>query len=380
MGASANIEFRKDEVYIRITVNRKHKRVKVAPVQESFWDKKNKQVKRSHPEYRSINNKINTKLSKYRSKIYDLEATDDDFGFEDILESAKEVRLYDAIVSYQRLISSQGKIKSERKYKNLADKVAEFSNPKLRSVDRGYLDKFQSYLLSVPKIKSNATVRRYIRDLGTVLRHNGILIPFKSVAGNGKSKAKLTRDEYDRFTKVNIAEYELSRDFFMSLINSWGCRVADMIIMQPKHIEGDILRYKETKTQKIKEVKITSTLMDIFNKYNGTSPYYIFPLMSLPPSDPRQDMVYSKKIESVTAIINRDLKILAAHAGIEKNLTTHVSRHTLAYWAAVDGLSIKKIKEMLNHAKVSTTELYLKELMQDEDLGQAVNDMIRGCN
>ncbi len=61
---------------------------------------------------------------------------------------------------------------------------------------------------------------------------------------------------------------------------------------------------------------------------------------------------------------NRTLKDLAIKADINKNLTAHVGRHTFGYlWMTTSG-NIFRLKEILGHTKIETTERYA--LLDDE--------------
>ncbi len=65
------------------------------------------------------------------------------------------------------------------------------------------------------------------------------------------------------------------------------------------------------------------------------------PLMKIhSPADP-DNYRYRKQIESKTAIVNIQLKILAGMIDCEKNLSTIVDRHTFAYLANQSGITTK---------------------------------------
>jgi site-specific recombinase XerD len=53
------------------------------------------------------------------------------------------------------------------------------------------------------------------------------------------------------------------------------------------------------------------------------------------------------------------IKTLAKKAGIRKDMTTHTLRHTYATHLLEDGLDIVSIKELLGHANIETTMIYL---------------------
>ena len=56
-----------------------------------------------------------------------------------------------------------------------------------------------------------------------------------------------------------------------------------------------------------------------------------------------------KRLMSQIALLNRYLKKLASRAGIEKHLTSHMSRHSFASQALQAGISYAAIKEGLKH-------------------------------
>jgi site-specific recombinase XerD len=57
---------------------------------------------------------------------------------------------------------------------------------------------------------------------------------------------------------------------------------------------------------------------------------------------------------------NRLLKVVAAACGINKQLTTHIGRHTCATLMLREDVSLKVISEMLGHSQIATTEIYAK--------------------
>ncbi len=59
--------------------------------------------------------------------------------------------------------------------------------------------------------------------------------------------------------------------------------------------------------------------------------------------------------------MNAYLKEIAPLAGIHKNLTFHMARHTFATTITLtNGVPIETISKMLGHTKLSTTQIYAK--------------------
>lgn len=59
---------------------------------------------------------------------------------------------------------------------------------------------------------------------------------------------------------------------------------------------------------------------------------------------------------------NLYLKVVAAHAGLEKGLTSHMGRHSFAVFALNAGVPIEVVSKMLGHADIKTTQIYAKVL------------------
>jgi len=60
-------------------------------------------------------------------------------------------------------------------------------------------------------------------------------------------------------------------------------------------------------------------------------------------------------------IINRYLKQIAEAAGIKKQITFHMARHTFATTITLmHGIPIETVSKMLGHASLSTTQIYAK--------------------
>lgn len=67
------------------------------------------------------------------------------------------------------------------------------------------------------------------------------------------------------------------------------------------------------------------------------------------------------------------LKMVAAHAGITKNLTSHCGRHTFATWCLNNDVPMEVVKTMLGHSDSRTTEIYAKIL--DNRVDEAFKDL-----
>ncbi len=67
----------------------------------------------------------------------------------------------------------------------------------------------------------------------------------------------------------------------------------------------------------------------------------------------------SEKIEFSTRTIQRIIKKVAERAGITKNVTPHVLRHTFSINSIRGGVNLRALQEALGHDHIATTEIYL---------------------
>ena len=77
---------------------------------------------------------------------------------------------------------------------------------------------------------------------------------------------------------------------------------------------------------------------------------------------------------------NRQLKLIAAYAQINKPIATHYARHTAAILALNNGVPIETVSKMLGHSNIRTTQVYAqmlnKEVEEAYDKVQSVWDKI----
>lgn len=62
---------------------------------------------------------------------------------------------------------------------------------------------------------------------------------------------------------------------------------------------------------------------------------------------------------------NRQLKLIAAYAQINKPIATHYARHTAAILALNNGIPIETVSKMLGHSNIRTTQVYAQMLNKE---------------
>lgn len=159
----------------------------------------------------------------------------------------------------------------------------------------------------------------------------------------------LTAEELKRIEAKDITIKRLAevRDVFVFCCYT-GLSFSDVEKLRPQDIiEENGKRFIQTfrkKTEEKSTIYLLKKAAILIEKYKDDRPGYCFPVNS------NQRM-------------NSYLKEIADISGIEKNLTTHVARHTFATTVMLaQGVSLEVTSKALGHASIKTTQVYAKML------------------
>jgi integrase/recombinase XerD len=171
-------------------------------------------------------------------------------------------------------------------------------------------------------------------------------------------KDKLTVEEINRIAELQLQEGAVNdaRNLFLFSYYCKGMRFENCITAKRADITNGRINFRSNKGNKHISVRIHRRLIPIINSQKGS---FIFTYIDHIPKDKKE---YIKKIDVLNAVVNKNLKILAAIAGIKIHLTFHVARHSFASHLMHHTDSIHVIKESLGHSDYRTTEVYLKSL------------------
>jgi integrase len=143
--------------------------------------------------------------------------------------------------------------------------------------------------------------------------------------------------------------------YFFFCMHARGMSYVDAVFLKKSDITGERIEYRRRKTGKRMSVFITAPMQRIIEYFSGMtedSPY-VFPIIN-----PEKGGEY-RQYQTSLSLQNRRLGKLGNLAGILKNLTTHVARHTWATFAKKENVPVALISECLGHRDVKTTETYL---------------------
>lgn len=184
-------------------------------------------------------------------------------------------------------------------------------------------------------------------------------------------KEKLTIEEFRSIEELKLKDGPLkhTRDLFLFSYYTKGARFETCVILHADQVSNGRIYFKTNKGQKYLSVKIHVRLQKLLDQYNRIG--FIFPFVK----ELREDAEgYVNQIGVLNATVNRDLKKVAALAGVTKTLTFHIARHTFAFHLKGTSDSIHVIKDALGHSDSRTTEIYLQSL-DDEVLDKEMDKL-----
>ncbi len=231
-------------------------------------------------------------------------------------------------------------------------------------IDRKFVLKFQHFL-KVEKFNSHNQVMKYsqnLKKLTKMAQLNGWLShdPFATIALTVKeaNRSYLTESELKAIIEQKIDKEPIARvrDMF---IFSCFTGLAHAFVIKLKRSELELnpngkqwIRTARKKTKVRAHIPVLAIVDEIIRKYGSGSSNSDSPIL---PTYTNQHA-------------NRYLKIIARNAGIEKNLSFHIARHTFATTVTLmNGVPIESVSKMLGHKNIQSTQHYAK--IVDEKVG-----------
>lgn len=150
-----------------------------------------------------------------------------------------------------------------------------------------------------------------------------------------------------------------ARNYFIASYLMNGISFVDMAFLRVGNIVDGRIQYKRQKTARPYDIKVTEQLSSILDFYltDKKKQDFIFPIIK------RNDQLEQyNDVRWTRKRYNKDLKEIAKLCKIEENLTSYVSRHSMATNLILKDVPINALSKMLGHNKLSTTEIYIKGL------------------
>ena len=380
-------------ITIRITKDRKSSFLNTGQyIDEKFWDEKNRNVRKSHPNSKVLNNFIVSKVAEANDKVLKSEMKPEYESVAEIRNKIVEKKRFDFfIVANLHLQNLKNRNKHHqydtefgrlKKFKEFLDKdVLPFNR-----LNVALLKKFETYLLHSKKL-SPRTVVNYLILIRTIynlaiaesITDRG-LYPF----GKGKMTIRIPESQKIGFTADEIQKLENAQDISeaqQKAIHIWlisfyfaGIRVGDVLQLKWADFNDGRLLYRMNKNSKLVSLKVPEKATEIFNNYKDEteSNGLVFP--QLKDIDLNNAEEISKRTQSITRNLNRRLKIVAKQLGIKKNISMHIARHSFGNISG-DKIPIQMLQKLYRHSSVTTTIRYQANFIH-KDADDALDSVI----
>lgn len=225
----------------------------------------------------------------------------------------------------------------------------------MRGLDYHFIDRFLSFLRIEQDCQTN-TANKYLRALRAILyeaKKRSIIIknPFEnfSIKYERTSRGYLTEKELNDVIgkDISIERVRFVRDMFVFSCFT-GLSYADIKSLANKHI---IERNGKLWIIKAREKSNIDSVIPLLGQAESIIDRY------------RIDLAPEASIFNIPSNqkVNAYLKEVADMAGVDKNLTFHIARHTFATTVTLtNNVPIESVSKMLGHATVKTTQIYAK--------------------
>lgn len=432
MATTINLELKKSPtsvgtypIYIRITKDKKHKRIvtSVALQKISHWNpkgaKNNNWVRSGDRDAASKNEALLKELNAVRS-IYQ---EDKQVSIGALAQKVKNQEASTSFLAYAIATTSelaaQGKSNAKH-YGTLCNKLEGYLAAKglqdlaFSDLSPALLSDFEAYLQKEESQKGKKEGKRlhpnYIRTL---------LVKFRALVNKAIREEMMKADKYPFKSHPIPKEVPTSREALdesevAAIIaleypaGSWlwntknaflfsyycaGIRAGDLLQLRWANIreEGARLEYMMGKNHKQRSYQLMPQARQILALYRTESSKpsdYIFPLLDSGAAYARSADIDTMPVDlkkalfnqvySKNAMLNKCLKQVAQDAGIDKPISFHISRHTFASIAREKGISSKIVQEALAHSSLTTTERYLHSF-GSEEVSKALQGVFSGA-
>lgn len=373
----------KTPVFVRISHNGKSKFIstKILIANGKDWDKSKSRVKSGFPN----SSRVNYNLSSLEHGAQDIALKLDN---RDLVWSQVNLKtlIYDTkeegFIEFGRKMGQRyndaGSYRTSQRYKTILNKLQAYLKGKdigFSEITVEFLTDYQNHLVKIGnKVNTIHTNLKTIRAILYEAFKHGKLEQSKNPFFQFKLKkeraqiAKPTAGEIELIKQFNAeigTWLEKTKDAFMFSFYCAGIRVGDLLQLKGSSILPDnTLCYTMDKTKDPRIVKLTKPALEILKKYKCSKADPIFPFLTKEEINGDRKTLL-RRISSVNAQLNLNLKKLTKLAGITTNYKFHMSRHGFSELARKKNISTYDISKALGHKSISVTEQYLKSFDLD---------------
>lgn len=382
---------------LRITKDRKTSFIHLGyNLKEYDWNADEQLVKQTHPNSKRLNNLILKKRAEASDKSIEAETHSDIVSAKVIRRKLKpkaeatflgQAKLYlqrlKEVGNYNSYSAEKSRIKIFMQFVNGMDitkgkptgkkdeEILGLTDIAFHEITVGLLEKFEVALISKRKAGARTVMNYFmvIRSIFSQALKEGVIDGKHYPFGSGKISIKFpestkigkTKSDVEKLETVELPDpsHDHARNLWLVSFYFAGMRVSDVLRLRWSDFVDMRLHYTMGKNNKPGSVAVLYKAFTIIGKYEHlkrTSDDLVFP--DLREVDFKNEFEVKKRITHVVNWTNKKLqRYVAPAAGIEGNISMHLSRHTFATEAG-DKVPIKILQQLYRHSDARTTIAY----------------------
>ncbi len=255
------------------------------------------------------------------------------------------------IRSFERFMVSERKsFYTIKEYKFLLSGFLNFVKKDVKNITNKDIENYKDYIVNTKKY-SKASQYLSIKAIRLFYRYKNIDLPFNLVAPRRSKKMPVYLNEKDAGKLMDASNNKRTKAI-ISVFLYTGVRVSELSNLMINDVDFDenIIYVRAGKGDKDRIVVMPDICKNDLKLYlnerlkTNSNNNYLF--------------ISNKKNKFDTSAIERLIKKTGIKAGINKNITPHVLRHTFATSVLRNGGDIRFIQQILGHASLATTQIY----------------------
>ena len=311
--------------------------------------------------------KIEDTLNKLRKKGEEVNLKNFKLAFDD---NKNEYSTLSALFEYHRIIDGKNLEPSTNLLYDVTERLLlrfvktryRLSDYMVDAIDKAFVMEFYAFLQGFKREGANrvCTVNGAMKHMQRFKRVMNLALQNDWITSNPVCTLHVKRNKVERGEEIEKIKravlppsHAVLRDMFLFAVYT-GISYIDMVNMTPENITIGIDRtrwvhFNRQKTGLRVSLPLlppAEEILDGFECYRpeGEENRKIFPMLT-------------------NQATNRYLKQIAKVAGVNKNITFHMARHTFATTITLQqGIPIETVSKMLGHASLTTTQIYAKVL------------------
>ena len=350
-------------------------------VPPEYWNQKKREVKRNYHGVSSVI-RLNNLLTKKKTEFTDgINALEEEGRLEGLsitelkntlsrpLNSISFFEFTKTLINEMKEAKKFGNARAYQQVYNVVKTFNKKESLRFEEITYRFLKRFETaHLKKGNSINGLSMYLRTIRAIfnkaiteGLVTRDRYPFTRYK-IKSEPTAKRAISREKIKRILDLELETNTPlfhARNYFLSSYLMNGISFIDMAFLKVGNIIDGRIHYKRQKTAKPYDIKITQQLSSLLDTYleGKKKTDFIFPIVK------RSELLEQHRdIRDARIKYNRRLKEIAKICKIEDNLTSYVSRHSMATNLILNDVPINALSKMLGHSDLQTTEIYIKNL------------------